>query len=63
MAPDRPALYLLEHHPTRPSGADLARLHRALVYAVSRLARSGVPVTQVRRIVQRVDTTDIGRHP
>jgi len=44
MVPDRPPLFLLEHRPDRPTGADLARMHRSLVHAIQRLARSGTPV-------------------
>ncbi len=44
MVPDRPPLFLLEHRPDRPTGADLARMHRSLVHAIRRLARCGTPV-------------------
>ncbi len=44
MVPDRPPLFLLEHRPDRPTGADLARMHRSLVHAIRRLARAGAPV-------------------
>ena len=44
MIRDRPPVFLLEHRAGRPSGADLARMHRSLVHAIRRVARSGAPV-------------------
>jgi hypothetical protein len=50
MTPDRPGLFLLDHHYGQGSEADLARMYRALTRAATRLARTGTPL----RIVSAV---------
>ena len=50
MIPDRSTVFLLEHHPNRPTATDLARMHRSLVHAIRRVARSGTPVRFISAI-------------
>lgn len=44
MALDRSSLFLVEHNYQHAAGADLVRMHRALIRAVDRLIDSGVPL-------------------
>jgi hypothetical protein len=37
-------LFLVQHRVERPAGSDVARMHRALTYAVERLTRAGTSI-------------------
>ena len=50
MIPDRSTVFLLEHHPDRPTATDLVRMHRSLVHAIRRVARCGTPVRFISAI-------------
>ena len=58
MTPDRPGLFLLDHHYGQATEADLARMYRALTRAATRLTRPGTPPL---RIVSAVFVPDENR--